>query len=143
VCCAAYKCGCFLHETNLLFLQNLRSFIALNYNFIVWLLLRVHHQTTVQLDKLLKTVVALLDRCTQFLYLPVFVLYFFVKMRDFCWKIGNIVDELLKDSRCVFCDSHSRYVSVVKMNGLKLSEDDGVGSMKSDGCARKPPRESV
>lgn len=76
----AYKRSCFFHQANLFFLQDLCPFVILNDDFVVRLLFRVYHETAIQFDELLETVVALLNRGAQLLNLCIFSLYLLVQM---------------------------------------------------------------
>jgi hypothetical protein len=92
-------------------------------NLVVGLFFWVLHQAAIQLNELLQAVVALLDGRSQLLYLLVLGLHFFVEMSYLSWEISNcsksasarlsdrkvdrtIMNELLENSRSVFCVRH-------------------------------------
>jgi hypothetical protein len=86
-----YQRGSLFDQGNLLLLQDLRSLILVDYEFRIRLLFGILHQTAVELDELLETVVAARDGTSRFLDQLIFSLHFFKQMRDFCRQIRDCI----------------------------------------------------
>lgn len=88
---STYQRGSLFDQGDLLLLQDLRALILVDYEFRIRLLFGILHQTAVELDEFLETVVAACDGTSRLLDQLIFSLHFFEQMRDFCRQIGDCV----------------------------------------------------
>lgn len=80
----------------------------------------------------------MLYRGTQLLDLCILGLYFLIEMRNLRWEIGDIVDELLQNSRRVFCNGHGQGALYCRLrsDGELVATESGGLSMKARGADR-------